>query len=62
MLKMFKHNWVDLPKLKQITTEEGRRYAIDEKIKYPSITTVLSKTKDLSHLKEWRKRVGVLCV
>ena len=58
MLKKFKHNWVDLPKLKQITTEEGRRYAIDEKIKYPSITTVLSKTKDLSHLKEWRKRVG----
>jgi ATP-dependent exoDNAse (exonuclease V) beta subunit len=58
MLKKFKHNWVELPKLKQITTEEGRRYAIDEKVKYPSITTVLSKTKDLSHLKEWRKRVG----
>ena len=58
MLKKFKHSWVELPKLRQINTEEGRRYAVSEKIKYPSITTVLSQTKDLTHLKEWRKRVG----
>jgi len=58
MLKKFNHSWVDLPKLKQINTEEGRRYAVSEKIKYPSITTVLSQTKDLTALKEWRKRVG----
>jgi len=58
MSKIFTHNWVDLPKLKQINTDDGRRYAVSEKIKYPSITTVLSKTKDLTHLKEWRKRVG----
>ena len=57
-LKKFNHNWIDLPKLKQINTEEGRRYAVNEKIKYPSITTVLSKTKDLRPLLEWRKRVG----
>jgi len=56
--KKFNHNWVDLPKLKQINTEEGRRYAVNEKTKYPSITTVLSKTKDLRPLLEWRKRVG----
>jgi len=58
MLKVFKHKWVELPKLKQINSDEGRRYAVNEKVKYPSITTVLSKTKDLHHLKEWRKRVG----
>jgi hypothetical protein len=58
MLKKFKHNWVTLPKLKQINSEDGRKYAIDEEVKYPSITTVLGKTKDLSYLKEWRKRVG----
>ena len=58
MLKKFKHNWVTLPKLKQINSEDGRKYAINEEVKYPSITTVLGKTKDLSYLKEWRKRVG----
>lgn len=58
MLKKFKHNWVTLPKLKQINSEDGRKYAIDAEVKYPSITTVLGKTKDLSYLKEWRKRVG----
>ena len=55
---MFIHNWVELPKLKQINTDEGRRYAINEEVKYPSITTVLGKTKDLTALKKWRKRVG----
>lgn len=58
MLKKFNHSWVDLPKLKQINTEEGRRYAVNEEVKYPSITTVLGKTKDTTALKEWRKRVG----
>ena len=58
MLKKFKHNWVTLPKLKQINSDNGRKYAVDEETKYPSITTVLGKTKDLSYLKEWRKRVG----
>ena len=58
MLKKFKHNWVALPKLKQINSDTGRQYAVNEEIKYPSITTVLGKTKDLSYLKEWRKRVG----
>lgn len=58
MLKKFKHNWVQLPKLKQINSDNGRKYAVDEETKYPSITTVLGKTKDLSYLKEWRKRVG----
>lgn len=58
MLKKFNHIWADLPKLKQINSNEGRRYAVNEETKYPSITTVLSKTKDLTALKAWRKRVG----
>lgn len=56
--KIFNHNWVEIPKIKQINTEDGRRYEVNERAKYPSITTVLSKTKDLRPLLEWRKRVG----
>lgn len=58
MSKIFNHNWVAIPKIKQVNTDEGRRYEVNEKTKYPSITTVLSKTKDLRPLLEWRKRVG----
>lgn len=37
---------------------ETRKYETPDGKKYPSITTVLSKTKDLSHLMEWKNRVG----
>lgn len=50
---------VQLPKLKQITTPEGRRYEVEgTEVSYPSITTVLGGTADKSGLFEWRKRVG----
>lgn len=31
---------------------------IEDKDSFPSITTVLSKTKDLTHIHKWRARVG----
>ncbi len=40
------------------TGETGRVYITPEGNRYPSITTVLSKTKDDSFLIEWRNRVG----
>ena len=58
MLKKFNHSFVDLPELKQINTEEGRRYETETGIRAPSITTVLGDTADKSGLFEWRKRVG----
>ena len=39
--------------------ENGQRHYInDSGIKIPSVTTVLSKTKDNTHLVKWRNRVG----
>jgi len=59
MLKKFNHLWKEIPKIKQINSEDkGRVYEINSKISYPSITTVLSKTSDKSSLVKWRKRVG----
>lgn len=36
----------------------GRQYVLPDGNKVKSVTTILSKTKDMSHLLAWRKRVG----
>ena len=36
----------------------GRVYVDEIGNKIPSVTTILSKTKDISHLLAWRKRIG----
>ena len=59
MSKKFNHSWASIPKLKQINSDNGRRYLIEgTETKYPSITTVLGATSDKTALFEWRKRVG----
>lgn len=45
-------------KLTRIDTEEGRRYVLDGHEPMPSVTTILSGTKDQTFLKEWEDRVG----
>ena len=35
-----------------------RVYATPDGEKLPSVTTILSSTKDMTHLNEWRKRIG----
>ena len=41
------------------TSPEGRRhYTTPDGRTVPSVTTVLSQTKDMTHLNAWRKRVG----
>ena len=41
------------------TSPEGRRhYATPDGRTVPSVTTILSQTKDMTHLIAWRKRVG----
>jgi genome maintenance exonuclease 1 len=46
------------PKLKRLQQKNGRKYTLGESKPVPSVTTILEKTGDKSHLIEWRKRVG----
>jgi len=48
----------DYHTLKQITLPNKRLYETPDGSKVPSVTTILSKTKDMTHLIEWKKRVG----
>lgn len=48
----------DYQPLKRTDGPNGRRYIVGEDTPLPSVTTILSKTKDLTHIKEWVKRVG----
>lgn len=54
---MFTHNFVELPEIVRIDGET-RHYLTPTGEKYPSVTTILSKTKDMTHLDKWRKNVG----
>ena len=51
----FKYN-----ELKQINDSVTRKrvYLTPDGEKLPSVTTILSSTKDMTHLNEWKKRVG----
>lgn len=44
--------------VKQINLDGKRLYEAPDGSKTPSVTTILSKTKDITHLIAWRKRVG----
>lgn len=44
--------------LQRIDTPNGRRYIVGEGRPLPSVTTILGKTKDMTHLNEWRENVG----
>ena len=41
----------------RFSDEKGRKYLVDN-IKVPSVTTILSRTKDMTQLNDWRRRVG----
>lgn len=44
--------------LERTSGPNGRRYIVGEGKPLPSVTTILSATKDMTHLNEWKKRVG----
>jgi len=51
-----KFSYKDLAK----TAKDGKRhYQTPDGRTIPSVTTVLSSTKDMTHLHEWRKRIGL---
>ena len=45
--------------LARVTKDRKRHYETPDGRQVPSVTTVLSATKDMTHLLAWRKRVGV---
>ena len=48
----------DYKPLDRIDHPSGRKYIVGEGRALPSVTTILSKTKDMTYLKEWREAVG----
>jgi genome maintenance exonuclease 1 len=48
----------DYKPLKRIDSPDGRKYIVGESTPLPSVTTVLSKTKDMKFLNEWKANVG----
>lgn len=51
-------NKYDYRKLTRVEVDGKRRYDWGGDTPVPSVTTILSATKDQTHLIEWRKRVG----
>jgi hypothetical protein len=49
----------DYQPLKRVDNGNGRRYIVGEGRPLPSVTTILGKTKDLTHIKLWQERVGL---
>ena len=60
MLLFFMHTISDRFNYTPLNRTDGktRLYTTPDGHKLPSVTTVLDKTKDKTHLIEWRKRVG----
>jgi genome maintenance exonuclease 1 len=44
--------------LSRVDHPSGRKYIVGEGRPLPSVTTILSKTKDMSFLNEWKENVG----
>jgi len=44
--------------LSRVTKNHKRHYETPDGRQVPSVTTVLSATKDMTHLHAWRKRIG----
>jgi hypothetical protein len=55
---IFHHELLEFHKLKQISSDAGRKYETPTGERYPSVTTVIGAMSDKSGLGEWRKRVG----
>src|SRR5271165_5109339 len=48
----------DYQPLKRVDSPTGRKYIVGESRALPSVTTILGKMKDMTHLNEWKKRIG----
>lgn len=48
----------DYKPLERVESPDGRKYIVGESRPLPSVTTILGKTKDLTHIIAWQNRVG----
>lgn len=48
----------DYKPLERVDSPTGRKYIVGQSRPLPSVTTILSKTKDMTFLNEWKARVG----
>lgn len=55
---MIINNKYDYKPLERVNHPSGRRYIVGEGKPLPSVTTILSKTKDMTFIKEWRESIG----
>jgi hypothetical protein len=56
---MIKYNPIyTYKKLDRQDTPTGRQYVLPDGTRTASVTTILSKTKDMTHLIAWKKRIG----
>lgn len=57
-MKNFKHDFVTLPKMERVTSEDGKRYYVTPAgDNYQSVTTLTGKV-NAKAIQEWRKKVG----
>jgi hypothetical protein len=54
MIRNTKYNYVRVPR----SDDDGSRTYVVGKNKLPSVTTILSRTKDQRSLQNWRQRIG----
>ena len=55
---MMLYSKFDYKPLERINHPSGRRYDVGSGVPLPSVTTILSKTADMTHINEWVNRVG----
>ena len=54
MKRLERYNYVRVPR----SDDEGNRTYDVQGAKLPSVTTILSRTKDQGYLKKWKQKVG----
>jgi ATP-dependent exoDNAse (exonuclease V) beta subunit len=55
---MFDLDLIEFQELDSVTTDNGRFYTTPDGKVLPSVTTILGRTKDQTHLNEWKERLG----
>ncbi len=56
--RTFEHQFLPKIELERVTIDGVRHYVTPSGKAYPSVTTVLGRKTDKTHLIEWRKRIG----
>jgi genome maintenance exonuclease 1 len=55
---VFRHELLPVTEIADEVGEHGRYYTTPDGARYPSVTTVIGRAADKTHLEAWRERVG----